>query len=96
MPEIVLTEEQARVVLQANERVAVRGPEGEVLVEIDPLDVTALRHFREQRNSPQKLIPAAKVREHMHALEAEWERTGGFDEAYAREFLARLRQQDES
>ena len=32
----------------------------------------------------------------MQALEAEWERTGGFDEAYAREFVEKLRQQDKS
>jgi hypothetical protein len=94
MSEIVLTEEQARVVMQAAERVNVRDPHGDVIAVIDPLDVAALRTYREHRQNPRKSIPAAKVREHMRALEAEWERTGGFDAAYAREFMARLRERD--
>jgi hypothetical protein len=32
----------------------------------------------------------------MQALEAEWDRTGGFDDAYARKFVEGLRHQDES
>ena len=96
MPEIMLTEEQAQVVLQAGEGVSVRDPKGDVLAVIDPLDVAALRNFREQRDQPVHLVSSAKVREHMQALEAEWDRTGGFDASYALEFLARLREQEPS
>ncbi len=96
MPEITLTEEQARVVRQAGDNVSVRDPQGDILIVIDPLDVAALRRYRERRGNSPPTIPWAKVREHMQALEAEWERTGGFDEAYAREFVEKLRQQDKS
>ena len=94
MPEIVLTEEQARVLVESNDRVSVRDPSGDVLTTIDPLDVLALRNYREMRTKGLKCIPGARVREHLQKLQAEWDRTGGFDEAYAQDFLARLREQD--
>jgi hypothetical protein len=96
MPEIVLTEEQAQVVLEAGESVSVRDPQGDIIVLIDPLDVAALRRYRERRWNSTPTITWAKLRKHMQALETEWERTGGFDETYAREFVEKLRQQDES
>jgi hypothetical protein len=34
------------------------------------------------------------VQARLQALQAEWDRLGGFDEAYMREFLARLNQSD--
>jgi hypothetical protein len=94
MSEIVLTEEQTRVVRQADQEVPVRAADGEVLGVIDPLDVAVLRRYRQRGNEPQPTISWAKMREHMRELEAEWERTGGFDEAYARDFVARLREQN--
>jgi hypothetical protein len=96
MSEIVLTEEQTRVVRQAEQEVPVRDADGEVVGAIDPLDVAVLRRYRQRRNGEQPTVPWEKMREHMRALEAEWERTGGFDEAYAREFVARLRTQDKA
>jgi hypothetical protein len=96
MPEIVLTEEQTQLVRQADHEVPVRDAEGDVVGMIDPLDIAALRRYRQRRESPQPTIPWAKVREHMRALEAEWERIGGFDDAYARDFVARLRDRDKA
>jgi hypothetical protein len=96
MTEIVLTEEQTRVVRQSEQEVPVRAADGEVVGIIDPLDVAVLRRYRQRCNDPQPTISWATMREHMRALEAEWERTGGFDEDYAREFVSRLREQDES
>jgi hypothetical protein len=95
MPEITLTEEQAQLVRQAGESVAIRDPDGEIVIVIDPLDVAALRRHRGRRGNGPPTIPWANVCEHMKALEAEWDRTGGFDEAYAREFVEKLRQQDQ-
>lgn len=96
MPDITLTEEQAQVVRQAGESVSVRDPQGDIIILIDPLDVAALRRYRERRGDSRPTVPWAKVREHMQALEAEWDRAGGFDEAYAREFVEKLRQQDQT
>jgi hypothetical protein len=96
MPEIVLTEEQARIVEEAGEKVSVRDPRGAVIAVIDPIDVMALRKWRERRDRPQQPgIPSERVQAHMRALEEEWQRKGGFDQAYALEFLARLREQDQ-
>jgi hypothetical protein len=91
---IQLTEEQAGVLRDAREVVPVLDPSGGVVAVIDPINVAALRSFRERRQSPQPGVPLAKVLEHRRALEAEWERTGGFDTEYARAFLDRLREQD--
>jgi len=94
--EIVLTEEQARVVEEADEAISIRDPKGAVIGVIDPLDAAALRKWQQVRNHIRPGIPGNVAEDHFHALEEEWTRTGGFDSNYAREFLARLRERDRS
>ena len=95
MPEIILTDDQVRVLKEARGNVTLRDPQGDVLWEIDPVEAAIIARWRQQRGQPrQPGIPGYKVQEHLKALEAEWERTGGFDEAYARAYLAKLRDQD--
>jgi hypothetical protein len=115
MSELILTEEQAKIVRQALGPVTVRDSSGTVLGHIEPivmqaLDPVALHdasgtlvgHFepeltpetiaelKRRARSPGPRYTGAQVQARLQALQEEWDRTGGFDETYMREFLARL------
>src|SRR5437899_6019375 len=96
MPEIVLTEEQARVLAEATGKVVVRTPGGEAVGEIDPVEAAIIRRWEQRRaaGGGGPAGPAARVEAHLRELQAEWDRTGGLDRAYAVDFLRRLRQRD--
>ena len=94
MPHIVLTEDQARVVAQAGTAVEVRDPEGKWLGRIDPREAAIVADLLRRRGEPRQTIPAVRVEEHMRALQAEWDRTGGFDREYMLEYLKELRAED--
>jgi hypothetical protein len=96
MPYITLTEEQARLVSQAGTPVEVRDPSGNWVGRIDPEEAGLVAEILRRRGEPRKGIPAAKVEEHLQALQAEWERTGGFDRAHLHTFLEQLRARDAS
>ena len=96
MPEIVLTEEQARILSEARDRVVLRTPQGEAIAEIDPQEAAIIRQWRARQAAsaaPPPTTPGARVQEHLRALQAEWERTGGFDREHAVALLRRLREQ---
>jgi uncharacterized protein YmfQ (DUF2313 family) len=91
MPEIVLTEEQAKLIAQAFDAVTVRDPNGKVLGRIEPkLTPELIAELKRRAASPGPFFTGAQVQARLHALEEEWDRTGGFDEAYMHAFLARL------
>jgi hypothetical protein len=96
MLELVLTEEQAKFVAQANSPIAVRDPQGNWLGRIDPREAAIVAEVLSRRGKPQqKGIPGHKVQEHLRALQAEWDRLGGFDRDYMHRFLEKLRAEDE-
>src|SRR2546426_1001951 len=95
MTQIILTEEQARIVARAQEPVQVCDPNGNILGCIEP-EFTA-EHIAEARRRlalHQPRYTSEQVTAHLNALQAEWERTGGFDESYLHSFLDRLRAGD--
>ena len=95
MTEVLLTEEQARIVAQAVEPVVLRAPDGMELGRIEPLlSPDEIAELKRRAASPGPWFTSAQVRAHMQALQEEWDRTGGFDEAYMRDFLRRLREAD--
>ena len=95
MSEIILTEEQATLFRQARERLIFRDPSGRMLGVIDPVDAEVIAKFMQRANKPKEPgIPGHKVQAHLQALQVEWDRLGGFDEAYMKEFLAKLRAKD--
>jgi hypothetical protein len=96
MKEVFLTDEQAKLIAESTEPLELRDAAGTVVVKIDPIDALALAdHRRRKKNGyPGATIPGERVRAHLSALQSEWERTGGFDEAYLREVLAKLRTED--
>ena len=92
MPEIVLTEEQARVLTDSTGPVTIRRPDGYACGSIDPRDAEIIAESQRRRAAQGgRGSPAAAVRERFAALQVEWDRVGPFDAAYAREFLRRLR-----
>jgi uncharacterized protein YmfQ (DUF2313 family) len=91
MPELVLTEEQAKIVAQALGPVTVRDAKGNVLGRIEPeLTLEMIAELKRRARSPGPFYTGEQVQARLRALQEEWDRTGGFDEAYMREYLVRL------
>jgi hypothetical protein len=92
MPAIVLTEEQARIVSQAQAAIPVCDPNGNVLGHIEPLDITPeqIAEAKRRAASPGPWYTGEQVQARLRALQEEWERTGGYDQAHMHAFLDRL------
>jgi hypothetical protein len=93
--EIVLTEDQVRVFQQSSEAVVVRDPLGNALGVLDPKEAAIIAEAKRRLASKEPRIPAARVRAHMEALQAERERRGSLTPEEVTEILARLRAEDE-
>jgi hypothetical protein len=95
MPKLVLTEEQARLVAESNAPVEVVDRQGNIYTPIR-LELTAERFAELKRSaaSPGPWYTGDQVQARLRALDAEWERTGGFDAEYMRAFLAKLNAED--
>jgi len=91
MLQIVLTDEQVRTIEQANGPVMVVDSRGNAYTPIR-LELTADRiaEMKRQAAEPGPRYSGEDIQAMFRALEAEWERTGGFDEDYAAEFVERL------
>ncbi|QDU18651.1 nickel-dependent hydrogenase large subunit [Urbifossiella limnaea] len=94
MPDLVLTEEQVRVLTGASEQVTVRGPDGNALGSLDPRDAAALARHRQRRGTTGPCHSAASVLAVIDALLAERDRIGPFDAEYMRAFVERLERDD--
>ena len=91
MSDIMLTDEQARVLAQASRPVPVRDTNGTVVGHIEPkLTLEMIRELKRRGASPGPFFTGEQIQARLLALEKEWQRTGGFDEAYMHEYLARL------
>jgi len=94
MPQITLTEEQYKVYEGAIGPIDIRAPGGGVVGQI----VGRLPHetpeffaeLKRRAATPGPRYSGEDIQDMFKALEAEWERTGGFDEDYAAEFVRRL------
>src|SRR5262249_568911 len=96
MVQVILTEEQARLFREAvGQRVQLGDPRGKVLAQIEPeMNPEFLAELKRRAASPGPWYTGAQVQARLHALQEEWDRTGGFDEAYMRAFLQRLNAAD--
>jgi uncharacterized protein YmfQ (DUF2313 family) len=89
MSEVILTEEQARVVAESFSPVTVRDTSGNVLGHIDPkLTAEQIAALKRAASSPGPFFSGEQVQARLRALQDEWDRTGGFDETYMKAFLA--------
>ena len=55
-----------------------------------------VEEYQRRRHSQEPTFTGQQGQAHLQALQAEWDRTGGFDEAYMHAFLQRLRVEDRS
>jgi hypothetical protein len=95
MPEIVLTEEQARVVAGRPVPVVVKDPSGRVVGQFDSLPSPEwIAEMKRRSASRAPCYSAASVTAMLDALQAERDRIGPFDAAYALEFVRRLEESD--
>lgn len=98
MAEIILTEEQARILATADTTVPVRDSSGATVGLLDPRDAAALakhrKRLRENPNGPRLLYSAEAVSAQLDALEAERARIGRFSAEYATEFVKKLEASD--
>jgi hypothetical protein len=95
MSELILSDEQAKIVAQARKPVTVRDSKGNVLGFVAPVWTEAdVTEAKRRLSSGERRIPSERVEAHLRALEEEWQRTGGFDKDYMHTFLARLRAGD--
>src|SRR5438270_261183 len=91
MPHIVLSEEQARLVATAYEPVEVRDPKGNVIGRLEPKNLAEIvAECKRRLASNEPRYSSEHTQALLQALEKEWERTGGFDQEYMREFVRRF------
>jgi hypothetical protein len=92
MPHIVLTEDQLRVYHASETTIEIRDDSGRVIghLEADFRPETR-EEARLRMRSAGPSLPGGSPQAMLRALEAEWQRTGGFDEEYMRAFLVRWR-----
>ena len=91
MIEIVLTDEQAKVVTGALGPVSVRDANGRLIGRLEPKWTPELiAELKRRAASPGPWYTGEQVQARLRALQEEWDRTGGFDKEYMRDFLARL------
>jgi hypothetical protein len=93
MPQIVLTEEQARVLTQAHGPVAVQYPQGRTLATVtalDPSEVVAIERSKEALAAGGPGVPSAEVQAHLRRLE-EISQREDLDEDKMLELLRRMR-----
>jgi hypothetical protein len=95
MSEIVLTEEQAKLLQNENTRVTVKDPTGRVVGYIEPtLSPEFIAELKRRAATPGPRFSGTQIQARLAALQLEWERTGGFDAAQLRPFLDQLAQSD--
>ncbi|HEV3260552.1 MAG TPA: hypothetical protein VG013_27095 [Gemmataceae bacterium] len=91
MLHVMLTEEQAARLRRTFESVQLCDPAGNVLLTVEPETTKEfIAELKRRAASPGPFYTGEQVQARLRALQEEWDRTGGFDEAYMREFLARL------
>ncbi|HWG42576.1 MAG TPA: hypothetical protein VN688_07295 [Gemmataceae bacterium] len=91
MSELILTEEQAKIVTQSWGPMPVRDPNGKVLGRLEPtLTPEMIAEFKRRAASPGPWFTSEQVQARLQALQKEWDRLSGFDETYMHEFLSRL------
>lgn len=95
MVQLILTEEQVRRVKLQGESVQLCDQQGNVICTIEPeLTPEFIAELKRRAASPGPWFTGAQVQARLQALQAEWDRTGGFDTAHMRKFLAQLNAAD--
>jgi hypothetical protein len=95
MPEIVLTEEQAKQLCGVVAPVEVKDASGKVVGHFDPVPSQEfIAEMKRRAAGPGPKYTAAQIEARFEALNAERARIGPFDATHLREFLKKLEQSD--
>lgn len=96
MNPLVLNDEQMKVLAQAQRQVEVRDSGGYLVGYLQFVGFTPaeIADAKRRAASPGPWFTGEQVQSRLHALQQEWDRTGGFDETYMHEFLKRLDESD--
>jgi len=95
MNELILTAEQVKIVTQALGPVAVRDTSGNLVGKLEPaLTPEMSAELKRRAASPGPWYSGKQVQARLLALQEEWDRRGGFDEAYMQDYLAELNAAD--
>jgi hypothetical protein len=94
MPEIVLTEEQAKVLAAATSTVVVRRPDGATVGVINPREAAIIARAKQRMANPGPSYSTASVLAMLDALQAERERIGPFGADYAIDVVQRIEASD--
>jgi len=94
MPEIVLTEEQARILAGAATAVVVRDPSGVAVGMLDPKEAAIIAEAKRRLAARGPKYTGPAVMAMLDALQAERDRIGPFDVAYMEDFVRRLEASD--
>src|SRR4051812_16152218 len=89
MTEIVLTPDQTHVFAQAKEPICVRDAIGNVVGRLNPpwLEGEVIAEAKRRLATPGPRYSGTQVGRMLQALDAEWQRTGGFDKDHMEAFL---------
>ncbi len=91
MNQIILNAEQAKVAASLHKPVPVCDDKGNLLGTYTPLwSEEDIAEAKRRLASPGPWYTGEQVQARLQALQQEWDRVGGFDEAYMHEFLKRL------
>jgi len=94
MPEIVLTEEQARILAGATAAVVVRNPSGATVGVLDPKEAAIIAEAKRRLATRGPKYTGDAVLAMLDALQAERDRIGPFSVEYMEEFVRRLEASD--
>jgi len=95
MPEIVLTEEQAKQLTETLSPVVVKDPSGRVVGHLGPvLSPERIAELKRRAATPGPRYSSESVKAMLDALQAERDRIGPFGAEYALEFVRRLEESD--
>jgi len=94
MTEIILTEEQARILANADTTVFVRDPSGASVGALDPREAAIIAEAKRRMALPGPRYSSESVSAMMDALQAERDRIGPFSAEYMMEFVKNLEASD--
>jgi hypothetical protein len=93
--ELILSPEQMKMVENVWGPVPVRDANGNILGHFErTLSPEMIAELKRRARAPGPRFSGQQVQARLQALQEEWDRTGGFDEVYMKEFLARLNSAD--
>ena len=91
MPELILTDDQMKELSGEPGPVAVRDRSGNVVGRFEPrLTPERIAELKREAGAAGPWYTGEQVQARFSALEEEWERTGGFDEAHLESIMERL------